>query len=51
MAVLPKSVKLSRYFSCVSGATVNILRTKSESKVRKGCPTFQPVAISDKITI
>jgi len=51
MAVLSKRAKLSRYSSCVSGAIVIILRRKSESKVKKGCPTFHPVAISDKIII
>jgi hypothetical protein len=51
MVVLSKSVKLSRYSSCVSGATVIILRKKSESKVKKGCPTFHPVEIPYKIII
>jgi len=51
VVVLSKSIKLSRYSSCVSGAIVIILCMKRESKVKKGCPTFQAVAISDKIII
>jgi len=51
MVVLSKGVKLSHYSSCVSGAIVTILHMKSESKVKKGCPTFHPVAIADKIII
>jgi len=48
MVVLSKSVQLSHYSSCVSGSIVILLHMKSESKLKKSCPTFHPVTISEK---